>query len=264
MSLQEVLDSYNHINLTEDEVREALIWRKRKKEAELKELDRKKREIENRKYLTGTQWVFEQTRAFMLYRANNIFEKPFVIDEKNTAVFDLLCYYFSADEKFVSYAENIGIINPSLDKGILLCGNYGVGKTWLMKLFQKNQRQVYHIHNAKEVADLYQSEGDESIQDYLQKHKNAFNDPGVFYQQFAALCIDDIGAEDKKNNYGNKRNVIGDIIEMRYHKQLMGIWFHGSTNLTSAQIKEYYGGRVISRLRETVNFIELGGNDRRR
>lgn len=264
MSLKEVLESFSHIELTEDEECEALIWRKQKKAQAMKLAEMKKREEENRKHLTETQWSYSQTQSFMLYRANQLFEGLFKLDPHNETIFNLLCYYFSGDQNFVSIAENLGIENPSLNKGVMLCGNFGVGKTWLMKLFTKNQRQVYHLYNAKYLADTYEKEGEESVEPFIIKSKNAYNDSACFFQPHAGLCIDDMGTEDIKNNYGNKRNVIGDIIERRYEKGNVGLWLHATTNLTTEAIKEFYGGRVSSRLRESVNLIEVTGNDRRK
>lgn len=264
MSLREVLDSYNHIELTDDEYCEAMIAAKRKKEAIIKQLERERRAAETRKKLTSTSWSHEQTAEFMKYRAGNLFNGKFVIDDDNKVVFDLLCHYFSGSKDFVAIASTLGVINPSLNKGILLAGNFGRGKTWMMRLFQKNNHRVYHMVEAKDLAILYKKAGDEAIEQYKQKIKNAFNDPTVFYQTHAALCIEDIGAEDIKGNYGDKSNVVGDIIEGRYVNDCLVGWFHGTTNLTSAQLKEYYSGRVTSRLRESVNLIELGGPDRRK
>jgi hypothetical protein len=264
MSLQEVLDSFSHIDLTEDEQMEALIWRKQKKASLLKQQEIERRAEENRKQLTKTQWGYEQTRSYMLYRGANIFDGGFVVDEANELIFNLLCYYFSNDPMFVSVAEGMGVKNPSLKKGIMLGGNFGVGKTTFMKLFMKNQRQVFHMHNAKKLADIYEKNGEEAIEEYMSNIKNALNDPTVFYHTHSGICIDDIGTENVKTNYGNKRNVIGDIIELRYERNCMGVFFHGTTNLTATQFTEFYGGRVSSRIRESVNFIELGGPDRRK
>lgn len=264
MSPQEVLESYSHIELTEDEKAEALIWRKQKKAEEIKLVEMRQREQENRRLLTESQWSFEQTQSYMLYRANQLFEGKFKLDAYNQTIFDLLCYYFSDDSRFVGMAEGMGIPNPSLTKGILLAGNFGVGKTWLMKLFMKNQRQVYHLFNAKHLADTYEKAGEDDIEPFLVKTKNAFNDSSCFYQPYAGLCIDDIGTEDKKVNYGNRKNVVADIIERRYEKGNVGIWLHITTNLTAEQINAFYGGRVSSRLREVVNLIEVGGGDRRK
>jgi DNA replication protein DnaC len=264
MSLLEALDSFSHIELTEEEMQEAIFWRKQKKDAVLKQIELDKKIAENRKRLTSSQWSYDQTRSFMFYRAHQIFPDGFILDDYNQPIFELMCYYFSLDEKFLAFAENLGVKNPSLDKGIVLAGNFGVGKTTLMKLFMKNQRQVYIIQNAKKISDSYEKDGNETIEEYFNKRKNAFNDPAVFYQEYSGICIDDLGTENVKSNYGNKKNVIGDIIEMRYERGVMGKWFHATTNLSSDQLSEFYGGRVVSRLRETVNFIELNGNDRRR
>lgn len=264
MSLQEVLDSFSHIELTEDELKEAIISAKRKKEVILKERERERIAAENRKLLTETGWTYEQTRAYMLYRAKTLFNGAFYLDEHNEPIFNLLCHYFSGSREFIALASNMGVNNPSLDKGIVLAGNFGTGKTWLMSLFRKNNRQVYHVEEAKDIAFAYQKNGDEAVEKYKQKITNAFNDPVVFFQKFSGICFEDIGAEDVKNNFGNKANVIGDLIEARYANECMGIWFHGTTNLTTAKFEQFYGGRVTSRLREKVNFIELGGPDRRK
>lgn len=264
MSLQEVLDSYKHIDLTEDEYREALIGAKRKKEALLKKLELERVAAENRRKLTSRHWTFEQTKNFMLYRAEKLFEGRFKLDEYNEPVFNLLCHYFSFEEEFVSMAIGMGVNNASLKKGVVLAGNFGTGKTWLMSLFRKNNRQVYHVEEAKKVAKSFHVGGEEAIEKHYNKIKNAFQDPTVMFQEFSGLCIEDIGAEDLKNNYGNKTNVIGDIIEGRYVNECLGEWFHGTTNLTGAQIEQFYGGRVLSRMRENINFIELRGPDRRK
>jgi predicted ATPase len=264
MSLREVLDSFSHIELTDDEYCEAMIEAKRKKEAILKQREREAKAAQNRKQLTESGWSYDQTRAYMLYRAQSLFDGRFVLDEFNEPVFDLLCHYFSGSKEFISLAAGIGVVNPRLEKGIILAGNYGTGKTWLMSLFRKNNRQVYHVEQAKDIAFAYQKNGDEAIERHRNKIVNPFNDPTVFYQKNSGLCMEDIGAEDVKNNFGNKTNVIGDILEARYVNDLLGVWFHGTTNMTTAQFGDFYGGRVTSRLREKTNFIELRGPDRRK
>lgn len=264
MSLQEVLDSFNHIHLTGDEYRVAIIDAKIKKEAILKENERARVAAENRRQFTETGWAYDQTRSFMLYRASTLFNGEFALNEHNEPVFNLMCHYFSGSKDFVSLATNMGVVNPSLDKGIILAGNFGTGKTWLMSLFRKNNRQVYHVEEAKDIAFAYQKNGDEAVERHKTKITNAFNDPTVFFQKYSGVCFEDIGAEDVKNNFGNKANVIGDLIEARYVNECMGIWFHGTTNLTTAKFEQFYGGRVTSRLREKVNFIELSGPDRRK
>ena len=69
---------------------------------------------------------------------------------------------------------------------------------------------------------------------------------------------------DLKNRYGNKKNVIGYLLEKRYANGHVGIMLHATTNLTADQRNAYYGGRVVSRMRKIFNFIELRGKDRRK
>jgi predicted ATPase len=265
LSLQEVAANYSHIELTADEELTAIINAKIAKEKQLKAHAQALRIAENRKRLICTTWDFDQTKGYMLSRAPALFANrfDFKLDEHNKAIFNLLCYYFSEDRQFVSMASNMGINNPSLDKGIFLTGNFGVGKTVFMELFKKNKRQVFHQVTTKEVALHYQHTG-EYKDEYVDKFTNAFEDISVFGQRYAGICFEDLGTEDAKNSFGNKANVIGDILEIRYARGNVGVWMHATTNLTAQQVGEYYGARVQSRLREVMNFIELPGADRRK
>lgn len=229
----------------------------------LKSAELKQREEENRKMLSGG-WTFSQIESYMRYRANNIFKGEFKLDKENEFVFEMLCYFFIEDEKFISLANDMGVKNPSLKKGIMLAGNFGVGKTWMMKLFSKNKRQVFYIKNAKQISDDFEVNGEDVMNEYVNKNKNSVNDSAAFFHQFSGLCIDDLGTENLKNHFGNKKNVIGDIVELRYIKGNTGIFFHATTNLSAQQLNDFYGGRVVSRMREIFNFIELNGQDRRK
>lgn len=261
----EVMQAFKHIILTHEEELEGIIWAKMKKERILQAEKLKAIQDENRKALTGFRWSYNQTKDYMIDRAERIFNRRFVIDEKNKIVFELLCYYFSQDEKFVEEATKIGIKNASLEKGIFLAGNFGTGKTWMMQLFSKNQRQVFHIRNAKHIANAFGEEGESVIEEtYSNLIKNPVNDKDSFYQPYAGFCVDDMGTEDIKNHYGNKKNVIGDLIEVRYLKKNIGEFFHGTSNLNGEEIKAFYGERVISRMREIFNMIEVRGEDRRK
>jgi hypothetical protein len=263
------LEAYNDIELSEDEYMEALIWAKSKKKDRLKQENLARIQEENRKKLFNVRTNVEKLDEFLIKRAKKIFgvdenDYPlFVIDENNRGVYNMLLMYFCEDVRFEAMAITAGVKNPSLKKGILLCGNFGVGKTDIMALYAVNFRQVFEIKNAKAIANEYEKAGEDATPAYLTKKKNAFQDPAVLYQEFSGLCIDDIGTEDVKVHYGNKKSVIADLIELRYEKNLSGSLLHGTTNLTAEQIKDYYGGRIASRLREIFNFIELPGNDRR-
>jgi predicted ATPase len=242
---------------------EAILWGKRKKEDELKSIQDRLREDENRKRLLQTT-SYDLVKSLMIYRAEKKFDEKFILDENNKLIFEILCNYFGNDENFNSLCKSVGIENTSLNKGIFLAGNFGVGKTWMMKLFRQNQRQCFFIKPAKDIADEFMQEGDDFMDEYINTRKNALNDSSVFLQPYSGICIDDLGTEDIKNHFGNKKNVIGDIIEKKYARSSVGVFLHATTNLTADQLKDFYGGRVTSRMREIFNFIELRGKDRRK
>lgn len=267
------MDSYNHITLTEDEFTQAIIDAKRKKVDIIKQAEFKKFQEENIK-LRQIKWDFNIIKTFMMNRAAKIFNGKFVLDEDNENLFDLLCYYFISDEEnFVKKAEKMNVVNPSLKKGLLLPGKFGCGKTWMMKLFSRNAKQSYEIIRAKDISQEFLLSKNKQIPDcYLRPFRNNAAEntdyciplEEVFNQLNLGMCIDDLGSEDVKNNFGNVVNVIGDLIEHRYAVGFTGIFLHATTNLNANQLKEFYGGRVASRMREEFNFIELPGEDRRR
>lgn len=258
------MESYSHIELSEEELDEAILAAKKKKEILMEEQRLRQIEVNNRKFLTQSQWSYDQTVSYATYRAAQLFEGKFILDQSNTTIFKLLGLYFSNDKDFIGLASAMQVDNPSLEKGLLLAGNIGTGKTWIMKLFSKNQKQVFIIQTAKAISELFGKEGEESMQQFTTCPVLPVNDVTNFYHTKMGLCIDDLGTEEVKSHYGNRKNVIGDLIELRYSKMNTGTTLHATTNLTGLQLKDFYGDRVASRLRETMNIIELKGEDRRK
>lgn len=271
------MENFEDVPLTPDEESEALRIARERKFYRLQELEKEARSAELRRLLTE-RWSYEKTREWIEGRI------PKVFDDKEIAfhdvfhengrcisnagsVFMLLCYYFSYDPRFIEKALEMGIEGPDLRKGLLLAGPIGCGKTSLLRLFQHNQRQVFMMRSAKEIAWKWRQAGKEAgayLETMTTLQKLPVDDVQNFYQGFAGLCIDDAGTEDIQNSYGNKASVIADIIEGRYFNRCAGVMLHMTTNLTMPDLKEFYGPRVTSRLRETMNQIHYKGEDRRK
>lgn len=193
----------------------------------------------------------------ILIRAKKL-QQQFINDESFKDLFEKLLLYFWEDEQF----EILGY--GSLNKGICIAGNTGVGKTYLLELFKFNPRRNFTIVGCNSVANSYQSGGLEALDiSYGQtKKRRGMNCDERIYP---SICFDDLGAERIPINYmGSQMNVMQEIIIDRYQNKCYPYLTHFTTNLSGDQIEELYGERVRSRLREMVNFFELKGKDRRK
>ncbi len=138
----------------------------------------------------------------------------------------------------------------TLNKGILLSGPVGCGKTSLINLM-KYLASTEHKFSVKPCRDI----SFEFIQDgYEVIHKYS---KGKLYQsETRTYCFDDLGTENNLKYYGNECNVMAEILLSRYDLFISKkLQTHITTNLSATEIEKHYGNRVRSRLREMVNLI---------
>ncbi|MBD0725528.1 ATPase [Flavobacterium sp. L1I52] len=173
-----------------------------------------------------------------------LYGNHFKIHESDYSVIYKLIAYFLKDEP-TCYQYGI-----NLNKGILLSGPVGCGKTSLMNLM-KHLTPIEHKFSVKPCRDI----SFEFIQDgYQIIHKYSI---GKLYEsQPKTICFDDLGVENNLKYYGNECNVMAEILLSRYDlfisKKLLT---HITTNLSASEIETHYGNRVRSRLREIGNLI---------
>lgn len=182
-----------------------------------------------------------------------------VIDEFNEPVIKILSYYFSGDENFELIEDGY-----SLDKGILIIGPVGSGKTTILKAIQRNSFNPFRFVSCRTVAGDYAEFGTSSIKSY--SNIGDINKRDWFGHSKIGTCFDDLGTESEKKNFGNQLNVMAEIILNRYDNSVQKNKTHFTTNLTAKELKEYYGIRATSRMREMLNIIEIPFNapDRRK
>ena len=160
-------------------------------------------------------------------------------------------------------------IHPSysLNKGLLITGNIGVGKSVMMQILQEIPRKVnrYNIVKAIDIAGKYSENGYDIVT--KNSDKSFLMENGALNQNKPfTICYDDLGTEQPYSSfYGNKINVLEQILLKRYdlfisHNMKTII----TTNLLPEQIEDFYGARVRSRLKEMVNVINYPGIDRRK
>ena len=166
-----------------------------------------------------------------------------IIETDYPIVYKLIAYSLKDEPTCFQYGIN-------LNKGILLTGPIGCGKTSLMNLM-KYLTATEHKFFVKPCRDI----SFEFIQDgYQIIHK--YSNGKLYQSEPRTYCFDDLGTENNLKYFGNECNVMAEILLSRYDLFISKKLFtHITTNLSATEIETHYGNRVRSRLREMVNLI---------
>lgn len=205
-------------------------------------------------------WLWEQFKMeFKSYTGLPFEYTKNYINENLSAIF----LYFMSDIAFLNcenlYKEGVA---PSFDKGLLLVGKVGFGKTDLMKSFEAVMKG-YKPHHFKmvsvdDVVDQY--EAIKSPQDKID-----FYD----YYNRGTILFDDLFSEKIANNYGHV-NIMKELIMRRSRKKLKthftmnpveGYEDDPKGNLLA--LESFYGARAVDRLFNMCNYINLNGKSKR-
>jgi DNA replication protein DnaC len=149
-------------------------------------------------------------------------------------------------------------IDKRQNKGLLLTGDFGTGKSVIAKGIISFIKDWYSIENnplgicvpiyvlSQEMASYYRSDDEVSINRLKTTH---------------FLSIDDIGYEPiKVNHYGTEVRPFEEILMARYDNRLPIML---TSNLSIAQIGAKYGMHISDRLREMVIVVEFKGKSKR-
>lgn len=199
--------------------------------------------------LKGNQILYDFDKILIYLNAKGklLFGKKFKIFSADREILFKLCNYFIKDE------GNCKRLNIDLNKGILLTGPVGCGKTSLMTLLRHivPHLKQYEVIPARNITFSFNKTGYSIIEQYGDNH---------------FFCFDDLGIEPTGRHYGKDCNVLGEILLSRYDLFLKyQIKTHASTNLNAQELEERYGKRVRSRMRELFNLVafEDGSEDKR-
>lgn len=237
-------NEYDHIELTQDEIDQAIYSAKKAKHFVIK--NREYGEL-IKKESPGLKLDAENMLKFIVGKARHL-QIKFSVNEFNLNLVTELCKYFTGDPT--------GTIDQS--KGLMLFGNVGQGKTSLIQLFNENQVSSYRVATCKVIADKFKKAGNDA--DDVVREYSSLRSMASLAHEFKngdklGICFDDLGTEDEVKNYGNQSNVMSELILRCYDNKLMKGKVHITTNLTRKQIEEYYGDRVVSRMQEMFNEI---------
>ena len=185
----------------------------------------------------SVQYDFPKILVYLNAKGKLLFGEKFKIYKKDQDILLKLCSYFIKDK------ENCKKFDIDLDKGLLLSGPVGCGKTSLIKLlhFLVPHQRKYVVMPCRNIVFAFNHLGYKTIEDYGES---------------SFFCFDDMGVEPMGRHYGKDCNVIGEILLSRYDLFLeTKLKTHATTNLNAEELEERYGNRVRSRMRELFNLI---------
>lgn len=196
-------------------------------------------------------------RCFQYLEAQgkSTYGQGFKIHEQDKPIIYKLLVYAIRDEK---NALKIGL---NLNKGIMLSGPIGCGKTSIMHLIKPffYLRFDYKIKTTREISFDFAKTGYEAITPYTQKTNQQ--------NRLTGYCFDDLGAEQQIKHFGNDCNVMAEILLSRYEEFIQNQSVtHITTNLNASEIEKLYGNRLRSRFRQMFNLLTFSSDstDKRR
>jgi len=166
-------------------------------------------------------------------------KKGFDVDDNNKLAILHICHYLSGEVNDLS----------SLSKGVMLLGDVGAGKTFLMEVIQEMFLQinkVFTIISAIKIFEAYKAN------DYTMIRR----------LETGIICIDDLGSEERSiNNWGTIEHPIYQVLMKRSIDERLTF---ATTNLDAKQLEVRYGKRIRDRLREMCVTIPVVGPSRRK
>lgn len=188
--------------------------------------------------------------------------KNFCIDDDNRFAYENIIRWIHGD-------KDMRCIDPAthqempgrLDAGIYIAGNSGSGKSWAMEIMSAytiiDDVQIT-IGETRRCLRWPNVRADIICEEYTKT--------GLYekYKKMPIICIQDLGSEQMESLYmGNRENVIRRMIEYRGDRTDMLTLITSNLPMAHQKLEEKYGDRVVSRLNEMCNYLEIKGKDRR-
>lgn len=194
--------------------------------------------------------------------------KEFIYNDEILENIKPIMYYFLKDDNFFFCKNLTSLSEPSFNKGLLIIGNFGNGKTSTMLVFEKIfkgiKSKTFKSYSTNEVVNLFE------------KINPASNDQIITRVEFDKMMntgiryFDDVKTERHASNFG-KMNLMKDILEVREKNNLkthitcnFKDGFENDIQAGLDEFEEKYGSRMYDRLFKMFNIIEFKGKSFRK
>lgn len=242
------METFDHIQLTPEEAEEALRLARRAKAGR----------IAQQEYWAkiNTPPVIpvltaEQLLAEVLARAAEM-EPEFIQDQYSERALWLMCLWHTNDARFETAVPGF-----KLNRGNMVLGNVGCGKTLLMRLFQDTPRQAMVVLPTREIVQAYVEGNLGGLDKYKYEYTSTMRKSRFGHTEYG-ICFDDLGLEEVSKHYGQSLDVMAHVLLHRYDYQDLHALTHVTTNLNGQEFEARFGTRLYSRAKEMFNIIKFG------
>lgn len=219
--------------------------------------------INNLTITTATVWkAFKNTYL-------KINKKEFIETSQSRKNIAPLLRYFAKDVDFLNYGYKLHgnyLSVPSLEKGLIIVGGFGNGKSKVMRTFQKMFLGIpnysFGYFSANEIVLRYEQAVRTNNAEVVDQFWNILTR--------STLYIDDVKTEPDALAYG-KKNLLNILLQERYDKGLKTHLcfnymkdYNGNVEMALKEFKIRYSNQVYDRLFEMCNIIEFTGKSFRK
>lgn len=148
-----------------------------------------------------------------------------------------------------------------LPHGYCLIGGAGCGKTTLLRLIRRTCRTSHNPGHEPGAEYDFRAAMD-CVYEFQDAGGNPVREAAWSSRGF---LLDDLGVEPTGNHYGQKREYLHEVLEMRWRKyERSRAPTFITTNLSMAKLEMRYGQRLTSRIKGIAKVITLETPDQRR
>lgn len=197
--------------------------------------------------------IFRDTFANTKLSNEELFDKVahfvvpnFKITDENKNFFEQLKCYFNNEKGF----------EGDLERGLLVLGGFGVGKTAAMEICSiysliKQNNKYFALYDSDTIIDRFSNNGRVSIREF---------------DNWGDICIDELGEDTGKHiYYGSPDDPVEVLISRRYNQfKSNGFRLHGISNLDVNMLQNRFSPKIYDRMCEMFNLLVLEGSSWRR
>lgn len=218
--------------------------------------------------MLGVQrWDYSKSMSTMdflaeVYGVGKFRTESFDIDKNIRFAYENIARWFLGDKEMLCLnPANKLVEKGDLRKGLYIAGRTGCGKSWAMEIFgflAQEHRLKVNLGNKELLLTPTRWRADAITAFYMRTGELApFIDTPV-------MLIDDLGTEPAEVVYmGNRVDVVRHILERRADDSSKLTLLTSNIPMNAPVLGERYGDRVVSRLRQMCNYLEMSGNDKR-